>query len=357
MKKLLWLTAAAAVLGLFVGCASTGNSSKESAKKAAEPVSVHPREYTLDLAESKTGTEIKVVYNQYGPNYQSDPAIDFSKNVKKDKPQIGDTVHVYYKFSTDIDIPKVRISLIDPTVNYWLELAADDALILEDIKAGTVYEGEKDIVLTAAVKGEFKVYIAYDTDVFLGEGLPAVKAPALFTFYDVEGITSTDVALELPASEVQTGPKTINIKIDEIAAFCEIKTGHPWVDGVQIMSEIENYQADISYMSLLEEEPVPGDKLVVTWRGRPSQDIAVLKCMPVDHSASVGWWKIMINNSDDEDAVVIARDLKAGEVFEITKEYIIDIGAESCDCNLRVWYDYDKETDGPGPCTIIGVKK
>lgn len=334
---------------LLTGCASTGGAKSDGG-------SVHPREYTIDISESKTGTSIPVVFNQYGPNYQSDPAIDFTKNIRKDKPQAGDTIHVYYKFSTDIDIPKVRISLIDPTVNYWLELAPDDAIEIEGIKAGEIVEGEKDIVLTAKVSGEFKVYICYDNDAFLSAGFPAVGAPAVFTLYDVEDVVSTDVALELPASEVQTGPKTINIQIDKIAAFCDIVTGHPWVDGKQIMSEIENYQADISYRTLLEEEPVPGDILVVTWKGRPDRDIDVLKCMPVDHSASVGWWRIMINNPDDEDAVVIARNLKAGEVFEVSKTYVIDIGAESTDCNLRVWYEYDPETNGPGPSTIIGVK-
>jgi len=351
MKKIINFVAMAAiaVAGLVTtSCASTG------AKKDDGYVSVHPREYVLDLAESKSGTEIPVVFNQYGPNYQSNPALDFTKNIRKDKPQAGDTIKVSYKFSTNIDIPKVRISLIDPTVNYWLELAADDAIELEGIKAGDIVEGSKDIVLANDVKGEFKVYIAYDNEDFIAEGFDAVNAPANFTFYDVDGVTSTDVALELPASEQQVGPKTINIEINKIAAFCNVATGHPWVDGKQIMSEIENYQADISYRSLLEEEPQPGDILVITWKGKPSQDIAALKIMPVDHSESVGWWKIMINDTSDEN-VTVATDLKAGEVFEITKTFVIDIAAASTDCNLRVWYEYDPETDGPGPCNIIGV--
>ncbi|MCR4954202.1 MAG: hypothetical protein K6A43_09025 [Treponema sp.] len=349
MKKFLSCAAILCVATtlLLTGCASTG--------KASDPVSVHPRDYVLDLSDSITGTTINVVYNQYGPNYQSDPAIDYTKRVRKDKPKAGDTIQVYYKFSTDIDIPAVRISLIDPTVNYWLELAADDAIMLENIKAGEIVEGSKDIVLTNSVSGEFKVYIAYDNADLIDDDHPAVNGPAVFTFYDVEGIESTDVEKELPVSETAKGPKTINIQIDKIAGFCEIATGHPWVDGQQIMSEIENYQADISYMSLLEEEVEEGDILNITWRGKPSQDISELKMMPVDHSASVGWWKIMINDTSD-DNVIIARDLKAGEVFEITKTFVIDTASASTDCNLRVWYEYDKETNGPGPCTIIAVR-
>lgn len=350
MKKIInsVVLALASVL-MLASCASTGSA------KGDGYVSVHPREYVLDLSESKTGTTINVVYNEYGPNYQSDPAINFSGNVKKDKPQEGDTIKVYYKFSTDIDVPKVRISLIDPTVNYWLELAADDAIELEDIKAGEIYEGEKDIVLTNKVSGEFKVYIAYDNQDFLNDGFAKVGAPAVFTFYDVEDVVSTDVALEMPASDVPAGPKTINVEINKIAAFCEIVTGHPWIDGKQIMSEIENYQADISYRQLLEEEVQAGDILVVTWKGKPSQDIPVLKCMPVDHSKEVDWWKVMIDDESDEN-VIIGTDLKANEVFEISKTYVIDTGSVTTDCNLRVWYDCDPENPRlPGPCMIFGV--
>ncbi|MCQ2575822.1 MAG: hypothetical protein MJ162_03690 [Treponema sp.] len=341
------LVLAAAVL--FSGCAS-----KDSANSGA--ASTHPREYTIDLAESTTGTTINIPFNTYGPNYQSDPACNFTNFIKKDKPQAGDVIHMYWKFSSNIDIPLVKISLIDPTVNYWLELAQDDFAVILDVKAGEIYEGSKDITLVNSVKGEFKAYITYDNEDFLKEGYAKVGAPAEFTLYDVEGVETTDVLKELPADAIATGPKTINININEIAAFCNIVTGHPWVNGVQIMSEIENYQADVSYQSLLEDAPEPGDTLVVTWRGRADRDIPVLKCMPVDHSASVGWWRIMINNPDDEDAIVIARDIKAGEVFEVSKTYVIDIGAESTDCNLRIWYDYDKETDGPGPCAVIAAR-
>ena len=147
----------------------------------------------------------------------------------------------------------------------------------------------------------------------------------------------------------------ININVNDIAAFCEVRTGLPWVDGKEIMSEIENYQTDISYMSLLEEEVEPDDILVVTWKGKPSIDISELKMMPVDHSASVGWWKVMIDDASD-DNVIVGRNLKADEVFEITKTFVIDTGSASTDCNLRIWYEYDKETDGPGPCTIIAPR-
>lgn len=147
MKKFL---SGAAILSIaasliFTGCASS--------QKSDGYVSVHPREYTLDLSDSNTGATINVVYNQYGPNYQSAPAIDYTKRIRKDKPKADDTIHVYYKFSTDIDIPAVRISLIAPTVNYWLELAADSAINVYDIKAGEIYECDSDIVLEKDVSG------------------------------------------------------------------------------------------------------------------------------------------------------------------------------------------------------------
>ena len=47
---------------------------------------------------------------------------------------------------------------------------------------------------------------------------------------------------------------------------------------------------------------------------------------------------------------------QGGNSYEKKHIYHIDIGSASTDCNLRVWYEYDKETNGPGPSTIIAVK-
>ncbi|MCQ2593115.1 MAG: hypothetical protein MJ188_10080 [Treponema sp.] len=333
----------------FMSCASTSGS------KSSAPTSVHPREYTIDLAESATGTTIHVVKNQYDVNHQSDPAMDFTKFVRKDKPQAGDTVHMYYKFSADHDISIARFSLIDPTVNYWLELAADGAMEFENIVAGEIYEGSYDIVLQNSVSGEFKVYISYNNKDHVEAGYAKQEDATDFTLYDVDGVETTDVLKELPASEVPVGPKTIKINLNEISAFTEVKTGHPWINGSQDMSQIENYQADISYMSLLEEPPVPGDILEIYWKAKADIDIPALKMFPVDHSASVGWWKEMVDDRSDEN-VIIAADIKAGETFEVFKTFVIDVEAASTDCNLRLYYDYDPETNGPGPCTIIRVK-
>jgi len=348
MKKLLSMAAVGlALCGLFVSCASTGGS--------ASTGSVHPREYTLDLAESATGTTTSVVKNPYDTNHQSDPALDFTKFIRKDKPQAGDTIHINYKFSADNDISIVRFCLIDPTVNYWLELAPESYVDITDVKAGEVYEGVQDAILEQDVKGEFKVYIQYNCKDMVEAGYAEQSAASVFTFYDVEGVETTDVLKELPASAVPAGPKTIKVDMNVTAALCEMKTGHVWVNGVEDMSKIDNYQADISIMSLLEDPLEPGDIIEVTWKGRADIDIPALKMFPVDHSKQVSWWKELIDDRSDEN-VTVATDIKAGEAFEVTKTFVIDTASVTTDVNLRVYYDYNPETKGPGPCTIIRVK-
>lgn len=352
MKKLLKLsTLALALAGLMLtSCASTG------AKASDAPASTHPREYTLDLAESRTGLTIKLPKNQYDDtNYQSDPAADFYKNVKKDKPQAGDVVHLYFKFSSDIDIPQLKFSLIDPTVNYWLELAPDGAIYFDDIKAGEVYEGCGDIELTTSASGDFKVYLTYDNKDQIDNGYGPVKAPATITLYDIEDVVTTDVEKELPATEA-TGPKVTMVNIHKINALCDIVTGHPWINGVQNMKEIENYQADISIMPLLDDAPQPGDIIKIRWVGTPDIDIPALYIFPVDHSKEVGWWKELVNDRSPE-KITIGTDLKKGEQFDLSIEFVLDVEAYSRDVNLRVFYDYDAESNGPGPCTIRGNPK
>lgn len=351
MKKSLVKVAislAAAAL-TFVSCASTSNG------KGAASTSVHPRDYTIDMAESTTGTSIKVVKNPYDTNYQCDLAMDFTKFVRKDKPQAGDTIHLAYKFSTDNDISIARFSLIDPTVNYWLELAPDGAMEIENIVAGEIYEGEWDYELVENVSGEFKLYISYNNKDFVAAGYPVLEKDTIFTLYDVEDVETTDVTKELPASAVQVGPKTIKVDMNSVAALCEMKTGHVWVNGKEDMSQIDNYQADISIMSLLEEPLEPGDIIEVTWKGRADIDIPALRMFPVDHSKEVAWWKELVNDRSNEN-VTVATDIKAGEPFEVSKTFVIDIASVTTDVNLRVYYDYNPEIKGPGPCTIIRVK-
>lgn len=339
--------AMAATTIILSSCASTGAASASTAK------SVHPRSYVIDLGESKTGLTINVPKNPYDDtNYQSDPGLDFTKFVKSDKPQAGDTVTVNYKFSASIDISQVKISLIDPTVNYWLELAEDDFVTVDNVKAGEIYEGSKDIVLANKVSGEFRAYITYDNKDQLADGIAKVGAPSTFTLYDIEGVTTTNTDEE-QGIVATVGPKTITVEINKIAAFCEMATGHPWINGVQDMSQIENYQADVSIMSLLDDTLEPGDTLIIKWRARADRDISRIICWPIDHSKEVGYWKELIDDRSDENTTLV-ENIVAGEVFETEKVYVIDTASKTKDVNLRLFYAYEPDNN-PGPSTIIGV--
>lgn len=349
MKKLSLAAALACVAVMLSSCASTGG-----AGKTEEVISVHPRSYVIDLGESKSGASVNVPKNQYDEtNYQSDPGMDFTKFIKKDKPQAGDTVKVCYKFSADIDISQVKISLVDPTVNYWLELAKDDYVTVDDVKAGEIYEGSKEIVLENSVKGEFRAYITYDNKDQLAAGIAKVGAPAKFTIYDIEDVATTDVEAEM-GIVAQVGPKTIVVDMNKICAFLDIKAGHPWINGVEDKSQIENYQADASFMQLLEEELQPGDTVILKWKARADRDISKLFAFPVDHSKEVGWWNELVDDRSEE-AITIAENIVANEPFEVEKAYVIDTASVTTDVNFRIFYNYEPDNN-PGPASVFAVR-
>lgn len=357
MKKLLSAAVAVLALGtLFVGCASSG-----AAKETSEGPSIpHPRTYVIDMGEAKDGNVVAIEYNQYGPNYQSTPNPDFSHLLKKDYPKTGDTVVLNWEFTADKDLPVVLAGLVDGSAkaNYWRNLADPATFVLgEDIKAGEVVKGSKEIVLAADSVGQFAIYLQYDSEDSIKLGYAKVNDKAVLTFNDIADVATTDTFAELEALGVTTvtGPKTINIQMEKIAAFCEIATNHPWVDGVQDMSKISNYQADVSISSLLDEELAAGDVLNITWHAVSDKDIPVLYARPVDHSQSVGWWNEMYTGDwgENNENVVLARDIKAGVPFDCAKTFTCDVGSDSTDVLIVVWYDYDPETNGPGPALIL----
>lgn len=341
MKKLLSLAAVGlALCGLFVSCASTGSS------KGAATTSTHPRSYVLDPFDA--GEKWSMPYNQYGPNYQSLKDTSHFKLVKTDKPQAGDTIQIRAKFTSDIDIPKLFCHVTDqsPAANYWTILGEANVFVAENIKAGEPVEMNIDYVLEKDVKGDYTLVFVYDQDAGENpqmEGVDKVNGPAVLTFEKVAD--STDTSNEVPAAPHVT---TRDVAIEKYAAFFEVATNHPWVNGAQDMSIISNYEGYCDLANLYGEDlPKAGDTLNVTWRAKSDIDISKLNIRLVDRSPAANWWTEIDVNAGA--GTVLIEDIKAGETFEasIQLTYGVDaIGGSS----LVLWYDVG---DAVGPATIL----
>ncbi len=333
MKKLLGLSAMLLALGLML----TGCASKD--KGEAGPSIPHPRTYTFDVIDGGSST-ISLVFNSYGPNYQATPF--FTPLVKKDKPQAGDTVIFKMKAVSDVDLP-LLLAYPCSTSPSWTPLDSQDEearVMARDVKAGEPFECEISWVLTTKMGGDFALCMQYDNE------SQEVKTggPCKLTLERI--CESTDTTAEVPSAPHNTNP---TVALEKYAAFLEIATNHPWVNGAQDMSVIANYQATPEVTNAFGDDlPKAGDKLTVTWTAVSDVDIAQVYMRPVDCSAAAGWWKELIDiDWENQESMIIVKDVKAGVPFQasITFDLAVDPVAQ---VNLCVWYDVgDANPDGP----------
>ena len=348
MKKLLGISTVLLALGVMLtGCASSG------AKGDAAPSIPHPRTYVVDPADSKT--EVEVPFNSYGPNYQQ--TIDMWSFLKKDKPQAGDTVQIRGRLTSDLDIPNIVVYLTDNSAaaNYWTNLCDDNVLL--DVKAGEPVDINFDVVLHTSAKGALVVTFAYDGADHGQESVAKVGKPAHFTFEKVADTTDT-------AAEVPTAPhkSEVTVNLGKYAAFLEIATNHPWINGAQDMSVISNYQATPEVTNAFGEDlPKAGDKITMTWKATADTNISKVYARPIDNSAAANWWKELIDpiwgEGDDtaamDEQMLIAENIVAGEAFEVSKTFTLsqDAVAQVAFC---IWYDCGAaEPDGPAICKAV----
>jgi len=332
-KTLLALTTALSLAAmLFTGCESTSAGSA--------PASIHPREYTFDLIDG--GQTLDIVYNQYGPNYQA--KCDFTTLVKKDKPQAGDTVYIKGRFTSNIDLPVLFGVVVDPSqaANYWKQMA-EYTTLATDIVAGEPVELDLAFTLTDAPVSDFTFMLQYDN---ADQEFDKVDKPARLTFERV--CDSTDTRNEVPSA-----PHVSNVVIDlgKYAAFCEVATNHPWENGQQIMSIIENYRASPEVTSAWGDDlPVAGDTITLKWKAKSSNDISHLYAYIVDCSEQAAWWKEL---SDSANPVTIADDIVAGVPFEC--EVTIPLTTDAIkQVNVIIQYDVGAATpDGGIYITVV----
>lgn len=334
MKKLFSLGTAIAIgcTLLLASCAS--------AKSA--PVSVHPRDYTFDMIDGTSNGSLDIVYNQYGPNYQG--KLDYSTRTKKDLPQAGDTVYIKGIFTSDIDLPVLFGCLVDPSqaANYWTQLE-EYATIAENVVAGEPVEIDLEYVLTAAPIQDFTFMLQYDTS---DQAAEKIGKPAKLTFERV--CESTDTRNEVPSAPHEAEK---NIYINDFAALVEFKPNHPWENGVEITSVLENYRANPNITSAWNGDlPVAGDVINVTWKGVADADIEALYIYVVDQSEQAAWWKELSGP-----AILFAENIKNGEPFEASATLPLTADPIS-QVNLIIQYDVGAATPD-GAAIVIKVRE
>lgn len=144
---------------------------------------------------------------------------------------------------------------------------------------------------------------------------------------------------------------TKNIVLNDYDYFSkfELEANHPWVDGVQDMTKVSNYEKTIDLTDVWGNDfPQKGDIVNISWSSIPDVDIKNVYCRLVENTASVNWWKELCEvDFDNLTAYTIAKDLKAGELFQssisitLTENPIEGI-------SLCLWYDVgDATPDGP----------
>lgn len=339
MKKIVnFAVAALALCGLLVSCASNGGSKK--ADDANAPASVHPRSYVLDLADSKTGTTVSLAYNEWGPNYQSNPNMDFTDFVKMDKPQAGDTITINYKFKVDKDLNVLLLGLVDGSAkaNYWLNLLDPSCLVLaENVKAGEVIEGSKEVVLANSVLGYLQAYIQYDSEDTVKMGYEKVNTSSTITFMDVEGVDTTDVAKETPAllADAPTGPRSFEVNIADVAKMLTIPVNAS-------EGKIWNYQYIGSIADLFDFDALPaaGDTIHVFFKGKSDLTIETPVIMTiVENTAAVGWWKDLVATDNSKwQTFAEAGTIVAGEEFYGEATFVLSEGATE-GLSIQMYYD------------------
>ncbi len=293
----------------------------------------HPRTYVLDVGE--VAPTVSLAFNSYGPNYQATP--DFSKFMKGDKPQKGDTLEVHMKFKPSIDLPVLLAQPVDSSAqaNYWTTLA-DSVVVGEDLKAGQTYDFVHKFVLTEAMKGSLVVCLQYDT---ADQTQKKINKASKLTV--TKTVTTTDTSKEIVK---RTTPKTWNVNLTKYAAFLEIKTNHPWVNGVQDMSKVSNYEATAEISKAFDNGkslPIKGDTVIITYKATSNMDIDTLMIDVIENTAAVNWWAVL----STEGPQVFAENIKKGTPFEAKATFKLKADPQE-GISLQIFYDVDK---GKGP--------
>ena len=284
--------------------------------------------FTFDVSAAKEGTTQAFPYNQYGPNYQATPT--FTHRIKGKKPVKGDTVEIYFKGTSNIDLPYIAVDLVDNSAqaNYWTIITpeAERAQVaVTDIKAGVPFEAHLTYTIETDVKGALVFCMRYD-DADLKAQYGSVGKEAKLTFEKV--VESSNFAEQKKARK----PKTFKVDVTQAMKLIEMQASFnddgsvSWYSSVFSITEL--FKGDL---------PIKGDKVTLTYKG--STDIAIpeLHLTLVENTAAVGWWRDLVSDSNDEKWFTWASDIQPGKVFKATATIPVNVSVEE-GISIQMWY-------------------
>lgn len=133
----------------------------------------HPMEYILDLSEIG---DFKFLNNDlYGDSKKSkrQVCLNFTKFVRRNKPQIGDTVRITGILTSPIDIDRLIVGIVDDSVSadYWMNLTKEGTSVSEqrkapdttvsNIKAGQPFNLDITFTIKQKMRLRFAIQLAY----------------------------------------------------------------------------------------------------------------------------------------------------------------------------------------------------
>jgi len=234
--------------------------------------------FVLDMAESANGAVAKIEKNQYADNYQaiSTTQADFSQQLKGGLPQVGDTIQVHYKFTSNADLDSLDFYLVDTSAaaNYWTTLVGpEDFVQVEGVTAGQVYEGVVEFTVTTAPKAKVMVVLQYDQ-----------YQKSVITF-EKTGVETTKVV------KAKRAPKTWKVDLAKYSAMIAFTQNYPWINGKQDRSTLLGYRAELCINQAFGKDfPIVGDTVIVNFKGVSNYDIKNIKILLYEHAECVGWW-------------------------------------------------------------------
>lgn len=327
MKKSFKVSVAVLLMAAMVAALFAAPKKKDSKKQEEKTSVAAPSHYILDVYDACK--ELKIVPNEYGEAGKTDfqGMADWTPLVKSNKPKKGDTVDVYVKFTSPIDIDVLTMGLVDnsPAASYWTVLQEVKEWTLTDIKANVPVEAHFQAVLKNPCRGKLTMQFAYGKQ----NGKEAV-----FKFGRVkESVTGAAPVV------ARTKPKKFDFDISKDAAFVQIEAEYPWNNGVQDRTAAPTcYQKVVDITKLFKDDlPIAGDEIHCTWKCISDKDIAKLAVRAVENTPAVpgNWAEI---DEKGPEGVVIGKNIKAGVVNNF--EFTIKLSKSTVE-GISLWVGYD----------------
>ena len=117
----------------------------------------HPATYDMDLYDGAIGGVLK-----YPATWAKSTGADWTSLTKANLPKAGDKITVHMKFTSDTDIPELKVLPIDDSQGKDNIINLSEAQSIKDIKAGQMVDTVLTFEVTEDAKNWFILQLSYD---------------------------------------------------------------------------------------------------------------------------------------------------------------------------------------------------